>query len=176
MRRHLYVIVLLLTAVALGGFLSSHLHPGGRYEWRFSYTIRPLCREVEIDIRPWSPLNIICLGSHGVVPVAVLTTDDFDASDVNTTTVLFAGAPPLWSCLLDVDRDGDLDLLLFFRIRDLQLEPSSTEATLTGYTYDGTCFQGSDSVMIVPCHPEVMETTEGSSPETVSQREGLVTR
>ena len=50
-------------------------------------TAAPPVVEVEIDIKPGSDPNSINLKSKGVVPVAVLTTDDFDASDVDPDTV-----------------------------------------------------------------------------------------
>ena len=53
----------------------------------------------------------------------------------------------------DVDRDGDLDLLLNFKIQDLELDASSTEATLTGETFPhfgGLLIQGTDTVKIIP--------------------------
>ena len=50
----------------------------------------------------------------------------------------------------DVDKDGDLYLLLQFNTQGTNLTESSTEATLTGNIYDGTPFKGLDTVNIVP--------------------------
>ena len=108
--------------------------------------------EVEIDVKPCSDPNSINLKSKGVVPVAVLTTDDFDASDVDPTTVEFAGAEPVRWTVEDVcPTDGQDDLLLFFKTQELDLDEDSTDATLTGYTYDGlNRLIGKDAVNIVP--------------------------
>lgn len=106
--------------------------------------------EVEIDIKPGSYPNSINLKSKGVVPVAVLTTGDFDASTVDPDTVEFAGAEPVRWALEDVDDDSDLDLLLHFKTQDLDLTEDSTEATLTGETLDGVQIEGTDTVNIVP--------------------------
>ena len=106
--------------------------------------------EVTIDIKPGSDPNSINLKSKGVVPVAVLTTDDFDASTVDPVTVEFAGASPLRWVIEDVDGDGDVDLLFHFKTQDLDLDGDSTEATLTGDTTDGQPIQGTDTVNIVP--------------------------
>jgi len=113
-------------------------------------TLAPQEIEVEIDIKPGSDPNSINLGSKGVVPVAVLTTDDFDAGSVDPTTVKFAGALPLRWAMEDVDGDGDMDLLFHFKTQELGLNGDSTEATLTGTTTDGTPIQGTDTVNIVP--------------------------
>lgn len=111
----------------------------------FSATI-----EVSIDIKPGSYPNSINLESRGVVPVAVLTTDEFDASTVDPVTVLFAGAAPLRWATEDVDYDGDLDLIFHFKTQELDLDMYSTEATLTGQTFDGIPIEGTDTVNIVP--------------------------
>jgi len=104
----------------------------------------------EIDIKPGSDPNSINLKSKGVVPVAVLTTSCLDATTVDPDTVLFAGASPVRWTIEDVDGDGDMDLLFHFKTQELDLDENSTEATLTGSTYDGDPIQGTDTVNIVP--------------------------
>jgi len=106
--------------------------------------------EVGIDVKPGSDPNSINPKSKGVVPVAVLTTDDFDAGTVDPDTVTFAGAVPLRWKLGDVDGDGDEDLLFHFKTQELVLDESSTEATLTGETTGGMYIKGADAVNIVP--------------------------
>ncbi len=105
---------------------------------------------VDIDIKPGGSPNSINLKSRGVVPVAVLTTPLFDASDVNPGTVLFAGASPVNWNWEDVDFDGDLDLLFHFNTQNLNLTLASTSAELTGNTSEGIPFTGMDTVNIVP--------------------------
>ena len=106
--------------------------------------------QVKIDIKPGSYPNSINLKSKGVVPVAVLTADSFDASTIDPDTVLFAGASPLRWTIEDVDNDGDMDMLFHFKTQELDLTKDSTDATLTGTTYDGTLVEGTDTVNIVP--------------------------
>lgn len=116
--------------------------------------------EVDIDIKPGSYPNSINLKSKGVLPVAILAINDFDAIDVDVTTV-FLGDPelsgtaaPIRSSEEDVDGDDDVDLLLLFSIPELvdngALDADSEEAILTGETFDGVPIVGSDSVRIVP--------------------------
>ncbi|MBL7208954.1 MAG: hypothetical protein ISS52_02525 [Dehalococcoidia bacterium] len=116
-----------------------------------TYVFEPLLPiEVEIDIKPGSYPNSINLKSKGKVPVAVLTTDDFDASTIDPETILFADAEPVRWTMEDVDDDDDMDLLLHFKTQDLNLTEESTEATLTGTTYGEQPIQGTDTVNIVP--------------------------
>lgn len=105
--------------------------------------------EVTIDIKPGSNKNNINLKSWGIVPVAVLTTDDFDAGTVDPATVEFAGAAPVRWKLADVDHDGDDDMMFHFRTWELDLDQDSTEATLTGQTTQGVLIEGSDEVRII---------------------------
>jgi len=121
--------------------------------------------EVTIDIRPRKFPNIIELENDECedddkLPVAILTTPEFDALMVDASTVelgdpiLSGTARPLRSRSRDLDRDGDRDLLMTFSICDLvshrALEVSSTELVLTGRTFNGIPFTGSDTVQIVP--------------------------
>ena len=113
---------------------------------------------VDIDIKPGSDTNPINQGSNGVIPVAILTTDSFDASTVDPGTVTLAGAEvavrgkseKLMARLEDVDGDGDDDLMLQV---DTQSEGAVWEAgpvTLLGTTYEGQAIEGTDNVTIVP--------------------------
>jgi hypothetical protein len=109
-----------------------------------------LCVPIQIDIKPGSYPNSINLKSQGMVSVAVLTTDFFDATAVDPVTVLFASAAPVRWATEDVDGDGDLDLVLHFEIQGLNLTAKSTAAKLTGRTLDGVYWiEGMDSVKIV---------------------------
>jgi hypothetical protein len=114
------------------------------------FVATPIRKSVSIDIKPGSEPNSINLKSKGVVPVAILTTEDFDASTVDPTTVRFADAPPVKRTMEDVDFDGDLDMLLHFSTQELNLDANSIESTLTGMTDDEIEIVGKDSVNIVP--------------------------
>ena len=122
----------------------------GLYNPHDAERLVPSITEVAIDIKPGSDPNSINLNSKGNVPVAVLTTDDFDASDVDPNTVVFAGVEPVKWTMEDVDDDGDDDMLFHFKTQDLDLDEDSTEATLFGKTKDWDFFEGTDTVNIVP--------------------------
>jgi hypothetical protein len=107
--------------------------------------------EVLIDIKPGTDVNSINLKSRGVVPVAVLTTEDFDAVEIDSESVLFAGASPVRWQIEDVNSDGYNDILFHFKTEELtELSTGSTEAVLTGATLSGTLFSGMDTVNIIP--------------------------
>ena len=120
-------------------------------------TDETVVRRVEIDIKPGSSPNSINLGSHGVIPVAILTTEQFDATTVDPDTVELAGATiairgngkRYLSSQEDVDGDGDIDLVLHVETENLTLETGATDAVLTGETYGGDPITGSDEMVIV---------------------------
>ncbi len=110
---------------------------------------------IDIDIKPGSDPNAINPAGSGLTPVAILTTDTFDATTVSPITVQFgpAGASLEHQLghLADVDSDGDLDLVLHFRTQEAGIQCGDTEASLTGETFDGQAIQGSDGVLTVGC-------------------------
>lgn len=114
--------------------------------------------QVEIDIKPGSDPNPINPGSNGLIPVAILTTNDFDAANVDPGTVTLAGADvavrgkseKLMAHLEDVDGDGDIDLLLQVDTQSEDALWEEGEVFLEGFTYDDTPILGSDYVVIVP--------------------------
>jgi hypothetical protein len=110
---------------------------------------------VPVDIKPGSDGNPINLGSKGNIPVAILTSDTFDATQVNWETVSFgpSGAAERHQRVhvKDADYDGDMDVVLHFKTRDTGILCGDTEATLTGETFSGEKFTGSDVVKIVKC-------------------------
>ncbi len=117
-----------------------------------------------VDIKPGSFPNSVNLKSKGVLPVAILGTEEFDATEVKFDTLRFGdplligngttGVRPLRSALEDVSGDGLLDLTLKFSTADLveygALGPDTIEGLLTGALFDGTLFEGMDSIRIVP--------------------------
>lgn len=130
---------------------------------------------VATDIKPGSCPNPLNVKSQGVIPVAILGTDSFDAATVDPATVRLEGVAPLrWAladvttpfepflgkvdCLIDCDElygDGILDLVLNFDTQEVvgALESVSDRdcvlVTLTGELIGGTPIEGEDVMVIL---------------------------
>ncbi len=111
--------------------------------------------EVSIDIRPGNPNNRINLQSNGLLPVAIFSTPEFDATTIDPATVTLAGAAIRvlrngrhLVARVDRNRDGIRDLLAFFPISELELTVQDQTAVLRGRTVDGTRIRGEDSVQV----------------------------
>jgi len=121
--------------------------------WEWSKVIT-----VVVDIKPGSDTNPINLRSRGVLPVAIFSSEDFDATQVDPSTVDVAGAGVAvrgrgryMAHPEDVDGDGLVDLVIQVEVQDL--DPSQLQdgyAVVTGATYDDEEFQGEDAVLLVP--------------------------
>ena len=96
---------------------------------------------VDIDIR-----GRICNKGNGVIPVVLLTTDDFNALDVDHTTVTLGdayethvdaktGQPKRH--VEDADGDGDLDLVFHFRFNETGLTCDPETVPFNGRTFSG---------------------------------------
>jgi formylglycine-generating enzyme required for sulfatase activity len=124
-------------------------------------TIPELLIAVDIDIRPWSDENSIDPMSRRLIPVALLGSDTFDVADVDVATLAFGPDPAepaldlthpvvYWLSHWDVNRDGEKDLLSFYRTEQTGIAFGDTEACLTGKTLDGAPFEGCDAVSTTP--------------------------
>jgi uncharacterized repeat protein (TIGR01451 family) len=94
--------------------------------------------------------------NSGKMPVAILTTPDFNAQTVIASTVCFGDPndpprPPTGrDCTVandgttatDVDNDGDLDLKMHFDTAETGIDPSDKTGCLSGYTTDGQYVEG----------------------------------
>ena len=111
--------------------------------------------QVVIDIKPGSDPNSINLADEGVIPAAILGSDDFDVADVDLATLAFGpdGASPA-HChgphVADVDGDDLLDLLGHFQTQETGIEFGTLIACIEGATQDGKPFNGCDAVRTVP--------------------------
>jgi len=139
------------TAYSLGQPTSSPPDVGAPNTFIFAY--RHFI-EVDVDIKPGSWPNSINTKNKGVIPVAILGTQDFDVADVDVTTLAFGpgGAAPVHDPAghyEDVNGDGLTDLVSHYATQETGLQVGHTEACVTGETLDGIPIEGCDAVRIV---------------------------
>jgi hypothetical protein len=118
-------------------------------------TLSVLAIGIAMDIKPGEFPNSINPKGNGVIPVAILTTDGFDATTVDPLSVRFgpegAQASPKKGPIRDVNHDGEPDLVLHFKTRATGIQCGDTSASLTGETFDGDPIQGSNTIQTVGC-------------------------
>jgi len=110
---------------------------------------------VAVDIKPGSFPNSINPRNNGVIPVAILSTDSFDAATVNPASVFFGATgtetKPNHYALEDVNGDGKADLMLQFPTQNTKIVCGTKTGVLTGATSLGQAIKGSDSITTTGC-------------------------
>ncbi len=115
---------------------------------------------VGIDIKPGSYPNCFNLNGNGVIPVAILGSSSFDATQVNPSTLSFNGlavrvknnGAPQCS-VQNVNADAYMDLVCQFMDDPTTWAGGTATAMLRGNlnsNYGGLPFAGSDEICIVP--------------------------
>ena len=101
------------------------------------------------------------MNGHGVIPVAILGSDTFYATDIDQGSLSFGGLSvrirgnkgPL--CRVDYsDGDEHLDLVCQFEDNPDYWNPGEDDATVTGTLMDGTEFEGTDSICVTQAIPQ----------------------
>ena len=141
--RNRTTVVLLLVALGTPGLTL----PGARQE--------PEALEVTIDIKPGDEPTVMDPRSEGMIPVAILSSPDFDATSVDPGSVRFGAngddAAPVRTMTEDIDQDGDTDLMFLFRAPQTNIACGDTSASLTGKTRSGQAIAGSESFNTEGC-------------------------
>jgi hypothetical protein len=131
-------------------------------------------QEVAINIKPGSYPNPLNIKDKGVLPVAVLGSEDFDVFNIDPASIRLEGVAPIRSSYEDVATpvnndaevcecttegpDGYLDLTLKFKTQEIIAalgevnDGDLLELILTGAlteVVDGTPIEGSDCVVII---------------------------
>jgi hypothetical protein len=114
----------------------------------------PELTTITIDIKPGDKQNVINPRSKGVIPVAILSTETLNATEINPLLVCLGPneIASLRGNIKDVDGDGRPDMLLFFRTDETGIACGDSSATLKVKTPDlQDLMQGTDSIRTVPC-------------------------
>ncbi len=125
---------------------------------------------VGLDIKPGSCPNPVNVQSNGILPVAILGSEDFDAHTVDIASVRLAGVEPIRSSHEDVtapvadandcgcttaEPDGHIDLTLKFKTQDIVAAIGEVNdgdvltLAIKGVLFDGTPISGEDCVRII---------------------------
>jgi hypothetical protein len=115
--------------------------------------LTPALLQLPIEIQRSGVSNSLNLLSRGVIPVAILGSEEFDVTRLDPETLGFgpAGAAPAHrggGHFADVNGDGHLDFLSHYRVDETGLVPGDMEACVTGETLDGAPFEGCDTVEV----------------------------
>jgi hypothetical protein len=112
--------------------------------------------DIQIDIEPNRFPNRVNLKKNKI-EVAILSSDTFDATGVEPSTVLFGKtgteASPVRLSVKDINGDRAPDMVLWFSAEDTDLECGDEQAILTGAIVGGPSIQGSDSIVTIGCKP-----------------------
>lgn len=169
------------TAPAAGTYQVAVAGVGGIGEY-----VLHMARSVGLDVKPGSDVNPVNLGSNGVLPVALLSEEGFDAATIDLSDlsqILFGSSDvsgrvsPLRSTFEDVDGDGDTDLLFKFSMREIRdanaLSPSGGQVELTAMTYSGMSVIAYDVITIVPHGGHSPSTAAESTDALLSAEDGV---
>jgi hypothetical protein len=110
------------------------------------------------------------MGANGILPVAILGSEEFDVGSINVASILLHGVAPIRSDYEDVSApvvdadeacectsvgpDGYIDLTLKFDRQDIAAalgevnDGDVIELTIEGETADGIAILGSDCIVI----------------------------
>ncbi len=128
-----------------------------------SYTSRinmgPAIKPVIIDIKPGSDPNCFNVNGHGVIPVAVFGSDTFDVTLIDQDSLSFGGLAVRvrgkngTQCSMEYSNgDDNLDLVCHFEDKSGNWLEGG-DATLAGTLFDGTVFEGTDSICVTQVVP-----------------------
>lgn len=160
---------------AVNGYLTS---PHANWEWTTGWIDNIYVRKEQgpvvdcfIDIKPQACPNPFNVKSKGVLPVAILGTEDFDVTTIEPASIRLEGVAPIRSTVEDVStpvwqpqydcdcvtegEDGFPDLTMKFDTREIVgvlgdvVDGQVLELTLTGEMTDGTQIEGKDCIVVI---------------------------
>jgi hypothetical protein len=121
--------------------------------WNTSGSITAVA-DVDIDVLPGDEANVVYPNQTGKLPVVVLSADSFDATQVDPATLKFGSAEagiaePV--VISNVDGQFGDDTTARFKVEESGIFCNDADVTLTGRTYSGEPFSGTDSIDATLC-------------------------
>jgi hypothetical protein len=119
--------------------------------------VRAAVKQVAIDVKPGDGDNCFNVNGQGVIPVAILGSDTLDVGSIDQSSLSFGGlqvrvrgnSNP--QCSIDYSNgDAYLDLVCQFADDSSAWVAGADDASLMGSLLDGTRFEGSDTICLVP--------------------------
>lgn len=111
--------------------------------------------EVPFDVKPGGAVSPVNPKAKGTLPVALLSTPTFDATQVDPATVRVAGAPVALRGngymvqIRDVNHDGRDDLFMHIEMSRVSLPDGATEMPIEAMYGDRRVY-GADAIRLVP--------------------------
>ena len=109
---------------------------------------------IGIDVRPANEKNFVNGASHSVFPVAILGSEDLSVFEINKYSLELEGAmiyrPNQKTQLRDVNKDGYLDMVVWFERVGMDYLFGGGEACLRGEFKDGLGLMGCDEIKMLP--------------------------
>ena len=143
------------TSTALTGTLTN-----GDYTLHIS-GLTPPVQQIHIDVKPGSTgLAPVNPKAKGVIPVALLGSADFDPFKIDVKSLRFGATgteDSLRRCAgegQDVNGDGIMDRVCHFENQEANFADDDDRGILKGKTADGTMFEGSNMLKVVPVKKE----------------------
>jgi hypothetical protein len=110
--------------------------------------------QVAIDVLPGDAANKVYPNKGGKLPVAILSSAEFDAGQVDPATLRFGSAEaPIAEpvSIVNVDNEFGDDTVAKFSMGQTGIFCNDTEVSLSGATYAGDAFAGTDSIDASEC-------------------------
>jgi len=112
-------------------------------------------RPIDVVLKPGGGAPTVNLRSNGLLSVSVLSDASFDATGLNALTIRLgpaqAGIFHAQGHTSDLDGDGDLDLLLHFRIPELGVACGDTSMAFSAMTFAGDLVVSTVSIVTSGC-------------------------
>ena len=103
----------------------------------------------KIMLHPGCSSPNIAAGQKGTLEIALLGEKTLDVSQVDQSSLKFAGAAPFAIATRDVNADGIPDLLLTFDTSAMKLSPQAAVGRLSGWLKNSQAFSSETPIRVV---------------------------